>query len=69
MHSVEHYTAYTPHNITQRWMRWVGHLAYMGGPRNACKTVLEGTKLRGTGGRYGHMEEINIDLHLEKIRL
>jgi hypothetical protein len=41
----------------------------MGGPRNACKTVIERTKLRGTRGRYGYMEEINIALHLEEIRL
>jgi hypothetical protein len=41
----------------------------MGVPRNACRTVIEGTKLRETRGRYGHMEEINIDLRLEEIRL
>jgi hypothetical protein len=41
----------------------------MVGPRNACKTVIEGTKRRGTRGRYGNVEEINIDLHIEEIRL
>jgi hypothetical protein len=45
-------------------MRWVCHVEYMGGPRNVCKTVIEGTKLKGPRGRYGH-----IDLHLEEIRL
>jgi hypothetical protein len=50
-------------------MRWVDHAAYMGGPRNARKTVIEGAKFRRTRGKYVHMEEINIDLHIEEIRL
>jgi hypothetical protein len=41
----------------------------MGGPRNACKSVIEGAKLRGMRGRYGNVEEINIDLHIEEIRI
>jgi hypothetical protein len=50
-------------------MRCVGHAAYMGGSRNACKTVIEEAKLRGTRGTYVHMEEINIDLRIEEIWL
>jgi hypothetical protein len=50
-------------------MRWVCHVAYLGGPRNACKTVIERTKLKRLRGIYGHMEKINIDLHLEEIIL
>ena len=38
-------------------MKWVGHVAYMGCPRNVYKTAIEGTKLKETRGRYDHMEK------------